>query len=76
MHNLITNALDHAAGTISLQADQQGIYITNPVNDESRSSSGYGYGYSERICERMHWQLEVINDTSHFTVTLAIPPVK
>lgn len=75
IHNLITNALDHAAGPIHLHADQHGLSIDNPMNEESRSSGGYGYGLiiSERICECMHWQLDVTNDTSRFTVTVVIP---
>ncbi|ASJ73607.1 sensor histidine kinase [Granulosicoccus antarcticus] len=74
MHNLITNALDHAAGPIFLQADQNNISISNPVSNESRSSSGYGYGLiiSERICERMQWQLELSNDASSFMVEIGM----
>ncbi len=73
LDNLLRNALQHSRhGVVRCEFNASTIRITNSL-DHHHQQPGYGLGLGivRRLCERLHWRLEVADQTAEtFKITV------
>lgn len=72
INNLMKNALDYSIGDISITLIQHALVVSNPYDSQIGTHVGYGCGLIivERICERMGWFVNIIDDGKVFRVDI------
>jgi hypothetical protein len=70
------NALDYSTGNIMISLTQQTLVVSNPYDSQLGTNIGYGCGLIivERICERMKWQVNIIDDGKIFRAEIDFLP--
>lgn len=68
INNLMKNALDYSIGDIQIRLNHEMLVVSNPYDNQIGINAGYGCGLIivERICERMKWSLNIIDDGDEF----------
>ena len=76
INNLMKNALDYSTGNIMISLTQQTLVVSNPYDSQLGTNIGYGCGLIivERICERMKWQVNIIDDGKIFRAEIDFLP--
>ncbi|MGY3572304.1 histidine kinase dimerization/phospho-acceptor domain-containing protein [Vibrio paucivorans] len=68
INNLIKNAFSYSIGDINIELDGTQLQITNRHEGQDTYNAGYGCGLAivERICQRMEWNFDTLDDGIQF----------
>jgi len=68
INNLVKNAYSYSIGDVDIQLKTTQLQISNRHDGNEMNNPGYGCGLAivERICERMGWDFQTIDNCQHF----------
>ncbi len=68
INNLVKNAYSYSLGDVEIQLNRTRLQISNRHDGNETDNSGYGCGLAivERICERMEWEFNTVDEGQYF----------
>ncbi|WP_390242641.1 histidine kinase dimerization/phospho-acceptor domain-containing protein [Vibrio sp. R78045] len=72
INNLVKNAYSYSFGDVDIQLNRTQLQISNHHDGNQTDNSGYGCGLAivERICERMGWDFNTLDEEQYFISTV------
>jgi len=68
INNLVKNAYSYSLGDVDIRLNRTRLQISNRHDRNDSDNSGYGCGLAivERICERMGWDFNTVDEGQYF----------
>lgn len=72
INNLVKNAYSYSLGDVDIRLNRTQLQISNRHDGNDTDNSGYGCGLAivERICERMGWDFNTVDEAQYFVSTV------
>ncbi len=72
INNLVKNAYSYSLGDVDIRLNRTQLQISNRHDGNDTGNSGYGCGLAivERICERMEWDFNTVDEAQYFVSTV------